>query len=245
MGKRNYNREEVLKRAVQLLDIPGNPFTAEADGDRLVVRWRWKDAARIGAASVSKEVSEYRYVVVLGDNGTYWGYDTDEESLARIDSGHVALQASGFVGHELRFHKEAAVVHDADGLGVGTFQFSTKLVHDAVRRAMGTMDMKYKEPALTWVHVEGVTKLSFMLVGIIFTIVGVFGSLLFFALCLWQGLLIMLPILLIGAWCLLTGMDVLKVPVFSVKAGLLLVFGFIIIAWIAAFFVAARLSGWT
>lgn len=233
------DKQAILEKACRLLNIEGNPFSAEIDGDRLIVSWRWQDAVQLGVKSVSKVVSEFRYVVVLNDNGTFYGYDTDSRTVMGAHAGGAYAQTGSFIGHEIRIRKEISLELGDDGLKVGVYHFSTKLVHDTVKKVFReNLGLKYHEPAVTWVMAEGALKLSFLFIGILFSIIGILGTLLFLGMGIWQGSCITGVFVLLGIWAALTGIGVWKVPVFSVKAGLIFTFGTIIIGWVLAFAIA-------
>ena len=82
----------MLKIIVNELRKDKYPFEAEHDRDRLVIRWKknWaqrrrKDLNRIDIRSMTNEIRDFRYVVYLNDDHTFYGYDTNSLALAKGD----------------------------------------------------------------------------------------------------------------------------------------------------------------
>ncbi len=229
------DKTDILNEAVEKINTGSDRFYAESDGEHLIVKWRWKDAVKLGIGSASKEVSEFRYIIILGKDNTFYGYDTDDENTAggRIQ-GSAYIRTSSFVGRTIKVHKETAVSKNKGdkNLGINSYDFSAGQMHDFIKKIFTDMGLEYKEPQTAWIKAEGTTKISFLFAGIIFLIIGIFGTLLFTFVGLLQAVFITGLFILLGIWAELISAGILKLPVLSLKAGLFLIIGGIAVSWI-------------
>lgn len=228
------SKKEMLNLAVSALNAPSYPFSVSSDDECLIIMWRWKDALLFGSNGVSKEISDFRYVVILREDGSFYGYDTDEESLIRGSArGYVNVQGKSFIGQEMRIHKELAFGKNTgqSKVGIQTWNFSTKQIHDPVRRFFESNGWKYREQAVFWVPVSGSSKMIYLVIGILFTLIGSAGAVRF---CLdGMGMISLFPVLfaLLGIWAFMASVGIIKLPVFSKRFGLALVVGSIFLSF--------------
>ncbi len=222
------NEQDILNKAAQALNTEENPFTAEVVNGRLVVSWRWKDAVTFGFGTVTKDVQDFRYVVVLGENHTFYGYDSRDSLIMDADiRGSAGVQMSSFTGHEVRLRKEIAIGKNKGekNAGIREWNFSTKRIHEPVRQFFEENGWRYKEPSVTWVETSN--KKLYKCLGLLFGSIGLILSLVFFL----EGVIPMLCMgavfLLAAVWTFLVGLGKAKLPVFSMKA---------ILIFMAAFF---------
>lgn len=216
------NKRDIIEKAVREFSDGKYPFIVETDGDRLVFRWRWMDATVFGISSISREVKEFRHVVILGNDGTFYGYDTDDGSYAGARfSGKVRAGGSTFTGQEIRIRREAAFGKDRDGAGIRTWEFSTEDVHGPVRKFFTDNGWRYRAPMATWVGAEGTQKKKFLWRGLLFTAISAVMMIPF----LLEGEIFFLVFSLLflapGIWMFLVGTGRAKIPAFSVKGAIM------------------------
>lgn len=239
-GLSKKERQEMLYRFARILSSNEYPFTARVQGDTLVIGWRWKDAEIFQMGAATREVKEYRYVVTLKDDYTFSGYDTDSHTIAKAGvTGHVVFQSSSFVGHEFSFCKEMGIGKNngKNDAGINKWSFSTKMVHDTIRKLFEKQGLEYEEPSVTWITAKGILKLNLMIIGSIFLCVFAITSLVFILKSVAAMLLFMSIFGMIGLWLLLAGIGVAKIPVFSVKMCLVITFGGIALSFAVVFLV--------
>lgn len=224
------SKQQVLLMAVQHFREGDFPFTVERDGDRLVFALNWKDARIAGLKSISKETGDFVYVVELdGEKGTFYGYDIDEETYRRMGAdGKFRMSGSSFVGHEIRFHKEAGLdMKD----GMKAWEFSTEDIHVPVKEFFTGQGWKYKEPDLRMVSLTGTSALVYKGISTLFMIIGIAGSALFLSIGLWPALFLTGIFVLLGIWALGVGFGKAWMPVMSVKMTLKVVGLSFAISW--------------
>lgn len=229
------NKNEIIDKVIRTLNNGTYPFNAVRDGDSIIVKWEWKDATQFGIGTVSREVSAFRYVVMVNDDNTFYGYDTDESRIASLGvSGANCPQDRSFIGHEIRFHRETAVGRNAgeNNTGVRTWEFSTTKVHNVVKEVFENNGWKYKEPAVTWITLHGSHKSTYKMLGILFLVVGILGTILFVSLNLLPANIVTMPITLIGLWAVLVGTGKKKFPVLSMKTTVILTLSGFFGSWI-------------
>lgn len=218
-------KKEMLKIIVNELRKDKYPFEAEHDRDRLVIRWKknWaqrrrKDLNRIDIRSMTNEIRDFRYVVYLNDDYTFYGYDTNSLALAKGDIDPQGRRIRGaFVGTEIRVHKE--IIHDRNGKKV--WQFSTSEIHETIERIFDEQGWELEQPLVSFLRFERDAGATFRGAGLVLMLAGGFITTVFLLIGLGLPLLIPIIILLIGLWLFLTGNGVFKFPVFSIKGGLI------------------------
>lgn len=232
------DRQELLQLAVNTLNRDEYPFSVTSDGEQLIAAWKWKDAALWGKGTVSKEVSRFRYVVKLREDGTFYDFDADEEDVfMAAGSGHINARSRAFTGQKMRFHREIAFGKNAgeSRAGLHTYDFSTKQIHEPIRQFLECNGWKYREQKAFGVQASGRTKVTYLLTGLFFTLLGVAGVIDFME--NEAGGIVWLPgiFVILGIWSFLTGAGVIKIPVFSKRFGIAMVFGCIFMSIVAAF----------
>lgn len=227
-------KKEMLKIIVNELRKDKYPFEAEHDRDRLVIRWKknWaqrrrKDLNRIDIRSMTNEIRDFRYVVYLNDDHTFYGYDTNSLALAK---GDINTQGS-FTGTEIRLHKE--IIHDKNGKKV--LQFSTSEIHEMITKIFDEQGWELKQPLISFITVERNAGAMFLGTGLVLMFAGVFITMVFLLIGLGLPLLIPVLTLLIGLWLFLTGNGIFKFPVFSIKGGLIFTGVFYTAVYLALF----------
>lgn len=219
---------------------------ADAVNGKLIVSWNCKDAVIAGINSMSKEYSLFRYVVTVNDDGTFYGYDIDEEKTAAFRGKWFSGSTSSSIGHMAGYRKEIAFGKNKDDgrFGIRTWEFSTKKIHGPVNNILQELGFTYKESAVTWKKLEGPATLLFMGIGAAFGAVGFFLGLMFLILGEPAGILAGAAVLGFGIVMFLFGSGTWKVPILSMKTGVLLLVSVIGCFWIAAFlFVMVAGSG--
>lgn len=132
-------KERVLQSVLDELNSKDLPFVAEKDDDKLLVRWRWKDADQFGFTSVTREIQEFCYIVEVHDDHTFSGRDKESGTSVKIGAGgKISFEKSGFSGKEVRLHKEIAIGQNRkeEGIGIKSWGFSSKELHTAVKEIL-------------------------------------------------------------------------------------------------------------
>lgn len=231
------NRTEVLRKAQAEFMKTDYPFTADIEDGRLVLKWRWKDGVFVGPGGISKEVSEFRYVVEVKDDGTFYGYDADAESVMALKKGgKLSVSGRSFIGHEVRIHKEIAVGKQADSAaGMQEMSFRTTDIHQPVRAFFEQMGYRYKEPNVTWIKMPDGHRSTYFGIGGLFSFIGIGGVILFLSLGLPVVALLPGLFLCIGIWSFLVAARRIPFPVFSTRFVLILTGLTFAVSFLAAF----------
>ena len=122
-------KKEMLDDVVRVINSGSYPFIAFIHDESLIISFRWKDAISFAAGATMKDIQSFRYVVILNDDGTFYGYDTDDRTLAKTGiNGWAFLRPSSFIGHEIRFSKEIAIGknRNENNIGIRQWKLSVK-----------------------------------------------------------------------------------------------------------------------
>lgn len=229
MKLQKHEIQAVLEEAAALFNSGDYPFSAEVDGSRLLCRVTWKDAALLGLGTVSREVSTFRYIVELKEDGTFHGYDMDADMAANFDMhGHMRVSGSAFVGHEFRLHKEFGV--DAEE-GIRTYGFNTAKIHKPVKEFFTGKGFTYRDPDLQMVALEGGALTVYKTLGVLFTLIGVSGIALFLSIGVWPAAFIPGIFAALGLWALGVGAGKAWMPLFSPKMVVKITIGTFAASW--------------
>lgn len=239
-------KNEMLNAAVKVINSGSYPFVAFIQDESLIISFRWKDAISFETGVTMKEMQSFRYVVILNDDGTFYGYDTDDMTLAKTGiNGRAFLRTSSFIGHEIRFSKEIAIGknRNENNIGIRQWKLSVKKLHDDVCKIFETHGWEYQEPSVAWVYVKGSNKLVYKMLSLIFFSVMILTSLLFFLVSITPMLIFMILFGILGIWSLLAGFGKVRLPVFSVKAAIKIIIGGIILSVTATLFAILTFMG--
>lgn len=132
-------KQKVLRDAPNFLNRPDQPWQVTVEGDAIVARWKWMDATFFSPHEVTKEVKDYSFAVILGDNGKWKEIDTTQNKSAgiKMNGGKVSLGASSqnFIGKtsQKSFSFGTGVNNQTGEAGLIKFKFDTSLVKSPVR----------------------------------------------------------------------------------------------------------------
>lgn len=236
MEKKMPDKEKVLQLAVQRLNDMKYPFTVTVDGNQLIAVWKWKDTTVLGSSMIAKENSSFRYIIRLRDDGTFYGFDADEETLFRGGAdGKIYGGGKRFTGQEIRFHKEISLSKKNGKMGLHTYGFSTREIHEPIIAFFETQGWRYREPAVWGVRVSKTSKKTFLFIGILFVLIGGAGIINFWTYHV--GVIVFIPLFFLatGIWALLTGGGMIPLPVFSKTFGVTVIFAGIFLSFTIVF----------
>lgn len=233
------DKKEMFDIVVNELHKDEYPFEAEHNGKRLVIRWkqnwaqlRWKGLNHADTRSMVNETRDFRYVVHLNDDYTFYGYDADSQALAKGDIDPQGRRIRGaFVGTEIRVHK--GIIHDRNGKKV--WQFSTSEIHETIERIFDEQGWELEQPLVSFLRFERDAGATFRGAGLVLMLAGGFITTVFLLIGLGLPLLIPVIILLIGLWSFLVGSGIFRFPVFSMKGGLIFTGIFFAVVYLAVF----------
>ena len=124
------------------------PFSASANGDRVTVQWRWKDAVdfNIPAKEITDEVREFRYYIDILPGNKYKTSSTSTNTNVQISGGKISFGSSSFSGQQAGMHKEISFgKNNKDGnIGYNTYDFSTSRISNPVKELLADMGLKKK-----------------------------------------------------------------------------------------------------
>lgn len=200
-------QQEMLAYAAHALNSGFYPFTVETCENSLVIGWKWQDAEAFHMGEAPDAAKTFRYVVMLNNDGTFYGYDTDTDSLHRTG---VSGQA---VFDEYHFPKLSVWKKD------GRYKdYAPDRMHNTVRKLFEQCGWEYREPVVKWVKAEGCAKTNLLAAGSVSLALSLTVLLLYE---LWVTAAIPVLFGLLGAitvWLLLAAMGIARAPVFSVKS---------------------------
>ena len=133
------DKQQVLYGAQAALNQPNQPWYVTVEGDAIVARWNWMDAAWFAPQEVNNETKEYFFTVVLKDNGKYHEIDRAEESSKNVgvQDGKLSFggSKSSFVGKktEKSFTFGAGRDNQIGQVGFLAYKFDTSYVKQPVR----------------------------------------------------------------------------------------------------------------
>ncbi len=188
-------KQEMLKTAAKDLNNRPHPFFAVVHEDSLVVSFCCNDT------DASNRMKNFRYVVIVNNDGTFYGYDTNETMLkyTGIDRKAVFKQSRP---HPKTFGKKKQ--------GCSTYK-----LHKAVIKAFEDQGYEYEEPTVMWLAADGSVKSNLMAAGMGFLFL--FISLSFICLIADMAeILLFISIFGITGMLLLTaGAGFIRIPIFS------------------------------
>lgn len=141
-------KQVVLHYAPQALNRPEQPWVVTAEGDALVARWKWMDAAFFAPHEVSNEVREYAFTVTLGDNQTWRELDRTETKSAgvKMSGGKMSIggSSSTFSGKtsQKSFQMGLGQNNQTGQAGLVTFKFDTTPVKESIRTYLKSRNWK-------------------------------------------------------------------------------------------------------
>jgi len=132
-------KQVVLHYAPLTLNRHGQPWVITAEGDALVARWKWMDAAFFAPHEVSQQVRDYAFTVTLGDNQTWRELDHTEKKSASVGmSGgklHLGASSNSFSGktNQKSFQMGLGMDDQTGQVGLVSFKFDTTPVKESIR----------------------------------------------------------------------------------------------------------------
>ena len=133
------DKQTVLNRAPGALNRPDQPWEAVVQGDSIIARWKWMDAAFFAPHEVSNEVRDYTFTVTLDNKGKWKEIDKTEQksSGVRMSGGGLSFgsSTSTFKGKtsQKSFSFGTGVNNQTGEAGLVGFKFDTSAVKQPIR----------------------------------------------------------------------------------------------------------------
>lgn len=129
----------VLSQAPGALNRPNQPWQVTVEGDSIVARWKWMDAAWFSPHEVNDETRRFTFTVTLTDKGKWKEIDKTENKSAGVSmsGGKVGFGSSSstFIGksNQKSFSFGTGVNNQTGQAGVVGFKFDTTAVKKPIR----------------------------------------------------------------------------------------------------------------
>lgn len=204
------DRESLVRKAVKEFGTKYGehiPVDVDRDGDVLLFSWRKNNSVVFESESIQKSVWDFRYVVVLRDDETFYGYDTDVWSY-NMDR-RKRMSSTEHSGRGYNCIREFGVDKSKKDAATNLYEFSAHELHDSVMEFITDCGWEYREQRFEPTDAE-LIRTNYKLVGTLLSAFGLFGIKLFNTLQL--GILILIPILflMIGLCALCVGLAIFK-----------------------------------
>ena len=132
-------KQQVLWEAPGVLNRPEQPWAVTIEGDSIVARWRWMDAAFFAPHEATNQVRQYTFTVTLTDKKTWKELDTTENTSAgvKLNGGKLSFGGSknSFSGNQNRKSFQLGLGQDnqTGQAGLVSFKFDTTAVKQPIR----------------------------------------------------------------------------------------------------------------
>ena len=132
-------KQSVLANAPGALNRPDRPWAVTIEGDSIVARWKWMDAAFFAPHEVNNETREFRFTATLSDNRTWKEIDVTEKKSSgiKMSGGKIGFGSSSstFKGktNQKSFTLGAGKNNQTGEVGLIAFKFDTTAVKQPVR----------------------------------------------------------------------------------------------------------------
>ena len=132
-------KEQVLSQAPDALNKPDQPWEAAVEGDSIVARWKWMDAAFFAPNEVTNETRQFTFTITLTDKGKWKELDktVSASSGVKMSGGKLSFggSSSTFTGktNQKSFQFGAGKNNQTGEAGVISFKFDTSKVKQPIR----------------------------------------------------------------------------------------------------------------
>lgn len=132
-------KQRVLIDAPGSLNRPNQPWELTIEGDSIVARWKWMDAAFFAPHEVNDETRAFTFIVTLDNKGKWKEIDKTENKLAgvKMSGGKVSFGSSSstFVGKTNKKSVQFGVGknNQTGQAGIVGFKFDTTAVKQPIR----------------------------------------------------------------------------------------------------------------
>jgi hypothetical protein len=133
------DKQSMLYEAPAVLNRLGQPWQVSVEGDSVVARWKWMDAALFSPHEVNNEVRDYAFIVTLGDNGKWREQDksTKKSGGVSFNNGQLSFggSKSSFSGKQMGKSVQfgAGRNNQTGEFGIVGFRYDTSQVKSQVR----------------------------------------------------------------------------------------------------------------
>lgn len=89
-------KEKVLSQAADALNKPDQPWEATVEGDSIVARWKWMDAAFFASNTVTDETRMFTFTVTLDNKGKWKELDKTAKTSSgvKMSGGKIGFGSS-------------------------------------------------------------------------------------------------------------------------------------------------------
>jgi hypothetical protein len=142
------NKQQVLQGAATALNKPDQPWEVTVEGDSIVARWKWMDAAFFSPTQITNEVKEFSFTVTLKDNGKYKEIDKTAQQSAGVSAGGGKVgfggSSSTFIGktNQKSISFGVGKNNQTGEVGIVGFKFNTTDVKKPVRDYLASCGWK-------------------------------------------------------------------------------------------------------
>ena len=132
-------KQMALRDAPYALNRPDQPWVVAVEGDSIVARWKWMDAAFFAPHEASNAVRAYTFTAILADNRTWRELDKTENKTSSVgmSGGKLSIGSSSgtFAGKQntKSFQFGAGRDNQTGQTGLVAFKFSTTPVKESIR----------------------------------------------------------------------------------------------------------------
>ena len=133
------DKQTVLAQAPEALNKPDQPWEVSVEGDSIVARWKWMDAAFFSPHEITNETREFTYTVTLTDKGTWKERDTTEKksSGVSLEGGKLKIggSSSTFKGKTTQKSIQFGIGKNKQTgeMGIVKFNFDTTSIKQPIR----------------------------------------------------------------------------------------------------------------
>lgn len=129
-------REKVLKE-ILTLNNENNPWTISIEENKIIATWKWMDAKFFSFDSITDEIKEYTFEVVLEENGKWKELDKHKKKDFKIDfrTGNISFGKSKFQGKSIEKSFTIGIGKDKqiNHTGVVKFSLDTNTIKKPIR----------------------------------------------------------------------------------------------------------------
>ena len=132
-------KQKVLEEAPGALNKPDQPWEVTVEGDTIVGRWKWMDAAFFAPGQATNEVKEFCFTVKLDDKGKYKEIDktSEKSSGVSLSGGKISIggSSSTFIGKTTQKSIQFGIGknNQTGEAGLIGFKFDTTAVKKPIR----------------------------------------------------------------------------------------------------------------
>jgi len=131
--------KKVLAEAPEALNKPDQPWEVTVEGDAIVARWKWMDAAFFAPNEVNDQTKRFMFTVTLNDKGRWKELDKTENKSTgvKMSGGKLSIGSSSntFIGktNQKSIQFGAGKNNQTGETGLMGFKFDTTAVKKPIR----------------------------------------------------------------------------------------------------------------